>query len=395
MRSTFAEHGIIMLSFPPHSTHKMQPLDVGIYGLLKAKLKTAFNDLILGNPRKPITIYDVAKLSCEPYLLSFTPSNIIKAFQKPGIWPINRLAFDDTDFTGVLQYENKDQTVTDEPEDRSPTPGPSSSNLVRRIKIISNEIIKRADITDAPTSIEIVAQLIDYVLSRVFIEIEINLQTIQELQFEVPNLQVQKLSAKKEQKAEGLSPEVVRPFPKLKTRTENTRGRKRGSSRIYTNTPEKNEIDIKTQNKKKESAKFSGVVRNVMGGKAVAKVGAKSSKRQFSSDSEESAEEQCKHKYKKGVKKDGKEGAFSDSEENDEEQCIRKICVDSDLDMDFDEDNLPDELLDNESVSVGDFVLVRFSTKKKVLYFVGHVQELLDCDEYLVKFLRRKEIIAS
>jgi hypothetical protein len=280
-----------MLSFPPHSTHKMQPLDIGIYGPFKAKLKTAFNDLILGNPRKPITIYDVAKLSCEPYLLSFTPSNIIKAFQKPGIWPINRLAFDDTDFTGVLQYENKDQTVTDEPEDRSPTPGPSSSNLVRRIKIISNEIIKRADMTDAPTSIEIVAQLIDYVLSRVFIEIEINLQTIQELQFEVPNLQVQKLSAKKEQKAEVLSPEVVQPFPKLKTRTENTRGCKRGSSRIYTNTPKKNEIDIKTQNKKKkESAKFSGVVRNVMGGKAIAKVGAKSSKRQFSSDSEESAE---------------------------------------------------------------------------------------------------------
>jgi hypothetical protein len=113
--------------------------------------------------------------------------------------------------------------------------------------------------------------------------------------------------------------------------------------------------------------------------------------RQFSSDSEESAEEQCKHKYKKGVKKDGKKGAFSDSEESDEEQFIRKICVDSDLDMDFDEDNLPDELLDDETVSVGDFVLVRFSTKKKVLYFVGHVQELLDCDEYLVKFLRRRK----
>ncbi|KAJ3615946.1 hypothetical protein MTP99_005954 [Tenebrio molitor] len=110
-----------MLSFPSHSTHKMQPLDVGIYDPFKAQLKTAFNDFILGNPGKPITIYDAAKLSSKPYLLSFIPSNIIKAFQKPGIWPINRLAFDDTDFTGMLQYENKDQTVTDKPEDRSPT----------------------------------------------------------------------------------------------------------------------------------------------------------------------------------------------------------------------------------------------------------------------------------
>jgi hypothetical protein len=64
-----------MLSFPPHSTHKVQPLDVGICGPFKAKLTTAFNDFMLSNPGKPITIYDVAKLSCEPYLISFTPSN--------------------------------------------------------------------------------------------------------------------------------------------------------------------------------------------------------------------------------------------------------------------------------------------------------------------------------
>jgi hypothetical protein len=64
------EHGIIMLSFPPHSTHKVQPLDVGICDPFKVKLTTAFNDFMLSNPGKPIIIYDVAKLSCEPYLHS-------------------------------------------------------------------------------------------------------------------------------------------------------------------------------------------------------------------------------------------------------------------------------------------------------------------------------------
>ncbi|KAH0814595.1 hypothetical protein GEV33_008196 [Tenebrio molitor] len=45
------EHGIIMLSFPPHSTHKVQPLDVGICDPFKVKLTTAFNDFITTGAR--------------------------------------------------------------------------------------------------------------------------------------------------------------------------------------------------------------------------------------------------------------------------------------------------------------------------------------------------------
>lgn len=46
------ENGIVMLSFPPHCTHKMQLLDVGIYGPFKIRCKTAFNYYILSNLRK-------------------------------------------------------------------------------------------------------------------------------------------------------------------------------------------------------------------------------------------------------------------------------------------------------------------------------------------------------
>ncbi|KAG5884662.1 hypothetical protein JTB14_005406 [Gonioctena quinquepunctata] len=44
------EHGIVLLSFPPHCTHKMQPLDKGVYGPFKSKCKISFNDFILSNP---------------------------------------------------------------------------------------------------------------------------------------------------------------------------------------------------------------------------------------------------------------------------------------------------------------------------------------------------------
>lgn len=48
---------------------------------------------------KAISICDIAKLTSQPYLLSFIPINIIKSFKKAGIWPIYSLNFD-----GVLNY---------------------------------------------------------------------------------------------------------------------------------------------------------------------------------------------------------------------------------------------------------------------------------------------------
>lgn len=34
-------------------------------------------------------------------------------------------------------------------------------------------------------------------------------------------------------------------------------------------------------------------------------------------------------------------------------------------------------LLDDEAVTMGDFVLVKLTTKKKIIHYVGHVEKLL------------------
>ncbi|XP_030749369.1 uncharacterized protein LOC115877363 [Sitophilus oryzae] len=41
------DNGIILLSFPPHTTHKLQPLDVAVYGPFKSKLAIAQNDWMI------------------------------------------------------------------------------------------------------------------------------------------------------------------------------------------------------------------------------------------------------------------------------------------------------------------------------------------------------------
>lgn len=216
------QHGIVMLSFPPHCTHKMQRLDIGIYGPFKTRLKSSFNDFILSNPGKPITIYDIPKLSSGPYLLSFNPSNIIKAFQKSGIWPINRLAFDDSDFTGVLEYENENENqrisqVSSVPvSSTSGSCSNSDSGFGNRINIISNVILIPPSGIDNSSATKFAVELLDEIMSRVFTDSE-------------NKAQIQKI----------LSPETIRPLPKLTPRSEKSKGRKRGRSRIYTNTPEK------------------------------------------------------------------------------------------------------------------------------------------------------------
>ncbi|KAJ8881608.1 hypothetical protein PR048_018094 [Dryococelus australis] len=64
-------NSMVLVTSPPHCTHKLQPLDVGLMGPFKANLK----------------------------------KNI--SFQKPGIWPFSRLAFSD-DFVSA--------SVNDRPE---------------------------------------------------------------------------------------------------------------------------------------------------------------------------------------------------------------------------------------------------------------------------------------
>ncbi|XP_065160329.1 uncharacterized protein [Atheta coriaria] len=87
------DNGIIYLSFPPHTTHRLQPLDIGVFGPFKAKLKIAFNDWHVNNPGKTLNIYNIPRLAKIAYFESFTGKNITHAFEKAGIWPFNRLAF--------------------------------------------------------------------------------------------------------------------------------------------------------------------------------------------------------------------------------------------------------------------------------------------------------------
>lgn len=110
------EKGIILLSFPPHTTHKTQPLDVGVFGPFKSYLATAQHDWLLSNPAKALTIRHLARLAKLAYETAFTIKNITSSFKNTGLWPMNRLVFSDEDF---MASEVTDQPLTENKENNS------------------------------------------------------------------------------------------------------------------------------------------------------------------------------------------------------------------------------------------------------------------------------------
>ncbi|XP_047132519.1 uncharacterized protein LOC124811226 [Hydra vulgaris] len=88
------QHGITMLSFSPHCTHKLQPLDRTVFGPLKRFYNAACDNWMVTSPR-PMTIYDIVSIVCEPYKKAFSPSNLQRGFQVAGIEPFNLKIFRD------------------------------------------------------------------------------------------------------------------------------------------------------------------------------------------------------------------------------------------------------------------------------------------------------------
>ena len=96
------EMGIVLLTIPPHTSHKLQPLDKTCYGPFKTAINRSFDNWMRSNPGKTITIYEIPQLVTFAHNLSFTPGNITSGFSSTGIYPFNSDVFTDLDFAPSL-----------------------------------------------------------------------------------------------------------------------------------------------------------------------------------------------------------------------------------------------------------------------------------------------------
>lgn len=337
-------NGIVLLSLPPHSTHRMQPLDVCVYGPFKSRCKVAFNDYISANPGKTIRIQDIARLTADPYLQSFSPNNIVKGFQRSGIWPINRLIFTDEDFLGAEATDRPDPNISQLPEcDVSH----SDISLLNTEKTIKNQEVDNCEESGSKCIVSNSTQVLGLVKSIVEEIFNNSLKTVHNVTSLEEIIQ------------------IIKPYPKAAPRKKK-RNSRTGCSRIFTDSVEKNRLEqIEMERNKKEAAKQ--VKKQVFPDES--KVKQKTNIRRIKKvDSSESSDSEIEMKKPRYHLSDS--DFLSESEDNDDLQL----------------------LLDDEDINKDDYLLVRFPTKRNVKYYVGLVVESnVHADEFEVKFLRKKK----
>ena len=150
-------HRIIVMILPPHTTHRLQPLDVGMFQALSTAYSKELDDLMdKGIGRVHMSKRFFYKFFKRAWDASFTEENIQSAFRKPGVWPV--------DGKEMIAKVSKPEAVFDPtPSTPSKTPKtPLESKALRQARLAMNRspssrkidrIFKSATILSAQVSI--------------------------------------------------------------------------------------------------------------------------------------------------------------------------------------------------------------------------------------------------
>lgn len=103
---------IHVLTIPPHSSHKLQPLDRCFFKTLKTYFAEASNNWLVSNPGRVITQFQMSELFGVAYLKSASVGKAVNSFKSCGIFPMNPSVFTEEDFlpssvTNMVQSQNE------------------------------------------------------------------------------------------------------------------------------------------------------------------------------------------------------------------------------------------------------------------------------------------------
>lgn len=110
------ENFIVVVSIPPHTSHRMQPLDVAFYGPLKNAFRKECDLFMKSNAMQKITPFDVASIFNKAYCNTATIQKGVSGFKASGIFPIDPNIFGEEDFLAssyLLGTRNDSVTVMD------------------------------------------------------------------------------------------------------------------------------------------------------------------------------------------------------------------------------------------------------------------------------------------
>ena len=92
------ESNVVLLTLPPHWSHKLQSLDRLVFAPLKKFYNSPCDSWLKAHPNTPMTIYDISENLGIAYTRAFTSQNIQNSFKAAGIFPYDPYFFSDVDF---------------------------------------------------------------------------------------------------------------------------------------------------------------------------------------------------------------------------------------------------------------------------------------------------------
>ncbi|CAH1988098.1 unnamed protein product [Acanthoscelides obtectus] len=216
------QNGILLLTLPPHCSHKLQPLDLAVFGPFKKYYGASCDRWMVNHAGKPITIYDIGSLVGEAFLQAFTPKNICSGFRAAGIEPFNDQIFSDEEFLSSYVTDRPGKTS----EEEAPQAGPSQDNtsLPKPIQHgMTDPVLSQFQLSKYQESQAGPSQAESSSTAKLQTEKSQTKPTLSSIEIKKPTLQI-------------ITPEQIRPHPKAGERKSTIR-RKKGKSLILTDTP--------------------------------------------------------------------------------------------------------------------------------------------------------------
>lgn len=100
-------NNIILFVLPPHTSHVLQPLDVGCFGPFQKIYDNLRHKFIRYNLQSTVPKHAVCELGCKAYNLSLSSANLVASFRKCGICPFDPSAVDTINFMPSTVFRNK------------------------------------------------------------------------------------------------------------------------------------------------------------------------------------------------------------------------------------------------------------------------------------------------
>jgi hypothetical protein len=88
------EHSIHLFILPAHTSHVLQPLDIGCFGPFERIYNAECHNHMRNNSCTGIYKYSICQLACKTYAKALSPANLQSSFRKAGIYPLDPTVVD-------------------------------------------------------------------------------------------------------------------------------------------------------------------------------------------------------------------------------------------------------------------------------------------------------------